>query len=254
MPDANDAAHATRSGVQSLSRAFALLHLLGEHHEPGLTLPELAALAGIDRTTAHRMVRFLESAGYAEREPASKRYHLGSAAVALGLRALNRPPPTSQIVMRMRAIARLTGDAVFLIGRLGDHGHCLHTEEGAHRIKTFHLLTGTSRLLGQGTASMALMARLDNDEIRAHYDRHRAEYENSGLSLLTLLRGVERSRRLGYALAGAEGVAGVGYVLPLALAGDAAVSVVSTASRMPVSRRHEIGALLRGTFGEAARQ
>ncbi|KJK08445.1 hypothetical protein UB46_42445, partial [Burkholderiaceae bacterium 16] len=68
--------------------------------------------------------------------------------------------------------------------------------------------------------------------------------------LLTLLRGVERSRRLGYALAGAEGVAGVGYVLPLALAGDAAVSVVSTASRMPASRRHEIGTLLSVTFGK----
>ena len=241
-----------RAGIQSLSRAFALLHLLGEHHEPGLTLPELAELAGIDRTTAHRMVRFLASAGYAEREPAGKRYHLGTAAMALGVRAMNPPPPASRLVTRMKAVARLTGDAVFLIARLGDHGHCLHTEEGEHRIKSFHLLTGTSRLLGQGTASMALMARLSNEEIRAHYDRHRAEYENSGLSLLTLLRGVERSRKLGYALAGAEGVAGVVYVLPLALAGDTAISVVSTASRMPVARRHEIGALLRSTFGEAS--
>ncbi|MDE4917938.1 DNA-binding IclR family transcriptional regulator [Cupriavidus metallidurans] len=236
-------------GVQSLARAFALLHLLGTHHDPGLTLPELATLANIDRTTAHRMIRFLETAGYAEREPAGKRYHLGSAAMALGLRAMNRPPPDSRIVTRMKAVARLTGDAVFLIGRLGDHGHCLHTEEGAHRIKTFDLLTGTSRLLGQGTASMALMARLDNDEIRKHYNRHRAEYEQGGLSLLALLRGVDRSRKLGYVLAGAGGVAGVGYLLPLALEGDLAVSVVSAASRMPVSRRHEIGALLQATFG-----
>lgn len=254
-PNAASLANATdvpsQPGVQSLARAFALVQILGAHHDRGLTLPELAAQAGIDRTTAHRMVRFLESAGYAEREPAGKRYHLGSAAMALGLRAMNRPPPNSQIVTRMKAVARLTGDAVFLIGRLGDHGHCLHTEEGAHRIKTFHLLTGTSRLLGQGTASMALLARLDNDEIRAHYDRHRAEYQSSGLSLLTLLRGVERGRALGYVLAGAGGVAGVGYVLPLALEGDLAVSVVSTASRMPLSRRHEIGTLLRATFGGA---
>ncbi|HBO82902.1 MAG TPA: IclR family transcriptional regulator, partial [Cupriavidus sp.] len=50
-------------------------------------------------------------------------------------------------------------------------------------------------------ASMALMARLDNDEIRKHYNRHRAEYEQGGLSLLALLRGVDRSRKLGYVLA-----------------------------------------------------
>jgi len=236
--------------VQSLSRAFLLLHLLGEHNERGLTLPELAAQAGIDRTTAHRMTRFLEAAGYAEREAASKRYRLGSAAMALGLRAMNRPQPSSLLVQRMKAVARLTGDAVFLTARLGDHGHCLHAEEGSHRIKSFQLLTGSSRLLGNGTAGMALLARLGNEEIRAHFDGHRDQYEHGGLSLLMLQRGVERTRKFGYALAGAEGVAGVGYVLPLALAGDVAISVVSTSSRMPVSRRHEIGRVLRETFGE----
>ena len=143
-------------GVQSLARAFALLQLLAEHHDTGVALPDLAAMAGIDRTTAHRMARFLEAGAYIERESAGKRYHLGTAAMALGLRAMNRPPPNSALVSKMKALARLTGDAVFLIVRIGDHGHCLHTEEGSHRIKTFHMLTGTSRLLGQGTGSMAL--------------------------------------------------------------------------------------------------
>ncbi|WP_427306015.1 IclR family transcriptional regulator [Cupriavidus sp. H39] len=214
----------------------------------GLTLPELAAKADIDRTTAHRMARFLESADYVERDSSSRRYRLGTAAMALGLRAMNRAPLNSELITKMKALARLTGDTVFLIVRLGDYGHCLHAEEGGHRIKSFHTLTGTSRLLGQGTGSMALLAKFDNDAVRAHFARHRAEYEAGGLSLLRMMRGVERSRKLGYALAGAEGVAGVGYALPLAMGAEAALSIVSTASRMSVARRHELGGILGAMF------
>jgi len=249
MPASAARAESARlGGVQSLERAFGLLRLLAGHNAAGLALPELVAQSGIDRTTAHRMMRFLESAGYVEREAAGKRFHLGPAAMALGLRALNRTAQDSPLVVKMKALARLTGDTVFLIARLGDHGHCLHTEEGSHRIKSFHMLTGTSRLLGQGTGSMALLAALDNEDIAAHFARHRAEYEAGGLSLLKLQRGVERCRKQGYALAGAEGVAGIGYVLPPPMGADAAISIVSTVSRMPASRRHEIGGVIAAMF------
>ncbi|MCP3024910.1 IclR family transcriptional regulator, partial [Cupriavidus basilensis] len=195
-------------GVQSLDRAFTLLCLLAEHHESGLTLPQLVAQTGIDRTTAHRMLRYLTHAGFAVQDEPGKRFRLGMAAMALGLRTMNRSPLASACATRMKALARKTGDTVFLIVRIGDHGYCMHAEEGSHRVQHFHLLNGSTRLLGQGTASMALLAKLEDQEIVAHYERHRAEYEGSGLSLLKLQRGVERSRKLGYALAGAGGVAG----------------------------------------------
>nr|WP_254615479.1 helix-turn-helix domain-containing protein [Cupriavidus basilensis] len=236
-------------GVQSLDRAFTLLCLLAEHHEPGLTLPQLVAQTGIDRTTAHRMLRYLTHAGFAVQDEPGKRFRLGMAAMALGLRTMSRSPLASACATRMKALARKTGDTVFLIVRIGDHGYCMHAEEGSHRVQHFHLLNGSTRLLGQGTASMALLAKLEDGEIVAHYERHRAEYEGSGLSLLKLQRGVERSRKLGYALAGAGGVAGVGYAFALPFAGEAAISIVSTASRMPVARRHEIGGMIRGVFG-----
>ncbi|WP_082055318.1 helix-turn-helix domain-containing protein [Cupriavidus basilensis] len=236
-------------GVQSLERAFTLLCLLAEHHESGLTLPQLVAQTGIDRTTAHRMLRYLTHAGFAVQDEPGKRFRLGMAAMALGLRTMNRSPLASACATRMKALARKTGDTVFLIVRIGDHGYCMHAEEGSHRVQHFHLLNGSTRLLGQGTASMALLAKLEDEEIVAHYARHRAEYEGSGLSLLKLQRGVERSRKLGYALAGAGGVAGVGYAFALPFAGEAAISIVSTASRMPVARRHEIGGMIREVFG-----
>ncbi|MGO4328648.1 IclR family transcriptional regulator [Cupriavidus sp. 2TAF22] len=239
-------------GVQSLDRAFTLLCLLAEQHETGLTLAQLVAQTGIDRTTAHRMLRYLLHAGFASQDEQGKRFRLGMAAMALGLRTMNRSPLASACATRMKALARRTGDTVFLIVRIGDHGYCMHAEEGSHRVQHFHLLAGSTRLLGQGTASMALLAKLADEEIVAHYERHRAEYESSGLSLLKLQRGVERSRKLGYALAGAGGVAGVGYAFALPLAGEAAISIVSTASRMPVARRREIGEMIREAFGSPA--
>ncbi|WP_420991544.1 IclR family transcriptional regulator [Cupriavidus sp. 30B13] len=238
-------------GVQSLDRAFTLLCLLAEHHEAGMTLAQMVARTGIDRTTAHRMLRYLTHAGFASQDEQGKRFRLGMAAMALGLRTMNRSPLASACATRMKALARRTGDTVFLIVRIGDHGYCMHAEEGSHRVQHFHLLTGSTRLLGQGTASMALLAKLADEEIAAHFERHRAGYEASGLSLLKLQRGVERSRKQGYALAGAGGVAGVGYAFALPLAGEAAISIVSTASRMPVARRHEIGAMIREAFGPA---
>ena len=72
---------ATRtSGVQSLERAFGLLDLIAAHHERGVTLASLQAQSGLDRTTAHRMLRFLTGAGYVQRDATPARaYRLSSA-------------------------------------------------------------------------------------------------------------------------------------------------------------------------------
>ena len=96
-------------GVQSLDRAFNLLCLLAEHHETGLTLPQLVAQTGIDRTTAHRMLRYLTHAGFAGQDEQGKRYRLGMAAMAMGLRTMNRSPLANACATRMKALARKTG-------------------------------------------------------------------------------------------------------------------------------------------------
>ena len=77
----------TRGGApQLLERAFALLAIFDEDH-PDWTTTEAAQAVGLPVPTAHRILGVLRDEGYLARDPRSKRYTLGSAALRLGRRA-----------------------------------------------------------------------------------------------------------------------------------------------------------------------
>ncbi len=75
---------AGRYPIAVLAKALDLLDAL-EAHEP-LTLTELSARAGVNKTTALRVLANLEERGYVEREVATGRYRLGYRLLQLGAR------------------------------------------------------------------------------------------------------------------------------------------------------------------------
>lgn len=68
--------------VRALSRGLAILCLFDVDHREW-TIDEMAAQTGLLRMTAYRMVRTLESAGFLVRDPATNRYRLGPATLAM---------------------------------------------------------------------------------------------------------------------------------------------------------------------------
>ena len=70
-------------GVQSLSRGLTLLSLLAET-DRGFTLTELAQRAGLAPSTAHRLLRGLESHGFAEQTGDPSRWRVGVVAFTVG--------------------------------------------------------------------------------------------------------------------------------------------------------------------------
>jgi DNA-binding IclR family transcriptional regulator len=68
--------------VRALSRGLAILTLFDVDHREW-TIDEIAAQTGLLRMTVYRMVRTLESAGFLVRDPATNRYHLGPATMAM---------------------------------------------------------------------------------------------------------------------------------------------------------------------------
>lgn len=79
----------TRPGTQAVERAIAILETFaGEREALGIT--EIARAVGLNVSTAHRLVRALVAAGYAEQEPSSERYRLGIGIAVLGQRALEQ--------------------------------------------------------------------------------------------------------------------------------------------------------------------
>ncbi len=64
--------------IQSVDRAAALLKTVANSREP-LTVAELAARCGLNRSTAWRLLATLDSQGLVERDPVTQRYSVGYA-------------------------------------------------------------------------------------------------------------------------------------------------------------------------------
>jgi len=143
-------------GAQSPARLVKVLRLLTRHHVQGLSIADLTALSGLDRSTARRLLMVLVQSGYAAKDADTGRYRLGVEAMLTGLAAMAKPPIFGVCHPVMVSVARRTGDTVFLIIRVGDFAHCLHVQPGSTVLPAHSLMTGQIRLLGQGTASLAL--------------------------------------------------------------------------------------------------
>ncbi len=230
----------TVPGAQSIDRASALLRWIAREHVSGIALRDLVARTGLDRTTAWRIVSSLVNQGLVARDARSGLYHLGIEAMAWGAACMDRSPLVQACRPVMKSLARLSGDNVFLVLRSGDYSHCLHLEEGAHPVRSFALNVGGTRLLGLGVASIALLARLPEDALAQHYQRHREEYQSHELGLARLQRWAVQTRARGHSQIGAGGVAGVGLRFPMGSCGDAAMSIIAPRTRLSRARSEEL--------------
>lgn len=215
-------------------------------HESGIELADLVAATGLDRTTAYRLASTLVQAGFAERD-GRKRYRLGIESMQLGLAAMSRAPVLSACRSAIQTIARQTEDTVYLIVRNGDFDHALHVEEGAFPIKTVTTIVGALRPLGLGTAGIALLATLPDEEIKGLYQRHAEEYELKGMSFLRLHQIVQRTRRNGYSETDGiitPGVFGVGVAFAMSPGSRVAISVAAIKQRMTTVRRAWVAELI----------
>jgi DNA-binding IclR family transcriptional regulator len=95
---------------QSLARG---LRLLGELGDGPRSLDQLAASAGVHKTTVLRLLRVLEDQRFVYRDP-GHRYHLGSQLFALSGRALDQRAVRAAASPHLAALNRATGHTVHL--------------------------------------------------------------------------------------------------------------------------------------------
>lgn len=231
-------------GAQSIDRALQLLQIVAMHHAKGISLQQLVHASALDRTTAYRIASSLVHTRLLQRDPDSNLYRLGVETMALGMAAMERVPLIDMCIPIMKALARRSGESVFLVVRSGDYSHCLHLEEGPRPVRTFGESVGGLRLLGFGIPSFALLAQMTDANIAAHYERHAAEYQSQRLTFAKLQRWVRQTREQGYALITAKGLGGVGMRFAMGSCGDAAIGIVTPAVRSPRSRGPVLAAFL----------
>ena len=105
-------------------------------------------------------------------------------------------------------------------------------------------MTGQIRLLGQGTASLALAATLRDSELQKIYQRRQLDYEAAGISFERLMDMVRQTRQRGHSVSLnllTSGASGVGIAIALQAQHVAAVSVANYNASM--TAEHQTAAL-----------
>ena len=99
--------------VRALSRGLAILCLFDVDHREW-TIDEMAEQTGLLRMTAYRMARTLESMGFLVRDPATNRYHLGPATMAMTYVSEDHSELVEVSRPFLESLAEETGESVTL--------------------------------------------------------------------------------------------------------------------------------------------
>lgn len=235
-------------GAQNMRRSLQVLRALGRHQEEGMSVTDVIADTGLERSTVHRLLTCLVEEGFAERDAGLRRYRLGIDAMQLGLASLRRAPLVASYQPLMQRLARTSGDTVYLLARQGDYTICLHREDGPYPIKVFSTRVGDARVLGVGVGGMAILAALADEDVNRIRAQHLESFDAAGLGAAHFGRIIARTRKTGCCElldSVTVGVGGVGMAIPnpggLPFA---AISIASIKPRMAPARRAELRELL----------
>ncbi|MFA7668993.1 MAG: helix-turn-helix domain-containing protein [Burkholderiaceae bacterium] len=243
----NLARNTSTGGTQSIRRALHLLRLLAQNDRHGLSLQQLTAMSGLERSTAHRLISCLVEEQFARRSPDDRRYYLGIDAMQVGFSAMHRAPIADTLLPLAKRLCRLSGDTVFLVVEQGDHALCLLREHGEFPVRLFTIDVGERRLLGVGAGGLALLAQFDDAAIIEIHQRHAKEYDAAGLTIDGLLQKAQATRSKGYSEVVDSitvGISGVGHAFRISDMTQVAISFGAITQRLDAARRQSMGELL----------
>lgn len=246
--------------VGSIARARIVLSALAR--QPlGASLTEIMAATGFTKTTTHRILTSLQDVTYVFQDPASRKYHLGSA-LAMLARTANRSDLAAIARGSLSRIAAACEDTIFLSAPEGAAAICVCRELGAFPIRTLTLDAGDRVPLGVGATGQALYAVTPKAkrQVAARANRDwMAEYNYTPEMAEELSADFDRR---GYALNPSIPVPGMSAVgLPIVTRSGnpvAAIGIGAVNDRMSLSRiegelvpllRREVSALSE-SFGE----
>lgn len=236
-------------GTQSVHRAVTILMEIASCNMRGLRVYEIASLMGLERPTAHRIVKGLLSQGMVTQDPDTKAYKLGPLVYELGLAASPHFTLRETCQSTLKRLAEKSCDSVFLVVRSGFDSVCLDRIEGSYPITTRTLDIGSRRPLGVGAGSLAILITLPEDEIERIIEVNSDRFAAFGnLSPQRLRNAIRVSRTAGYAVNNQDvldNVGAIGVALrPRRGSAYIAISIAGIASRFTGARREELARLL----------
>lgn len=235
-------------GAQSIRRAVAILRVLASGQEQGVRLSEVVSSAGLNRPTAHRILKVLAEEGAVEQDPVTRRYLVGREVALLGLARSTRSPVRSVAEPYLSHLAEEIGDTVFLTVRSGADSIGVDRKMGPYPVQVRALDVGSRRPLGVGVAGVMLLACLPEREAEELSRANAQRLARHQLTPARLMERVRTARAKGYAYSEAGLVKGTAAIaVPVFGAGRealAAISVAAIADRLPPARAAAVAALM----------
>ena len=245
------------AGAQTVSRAVRALKLIAAQPAPGMRLVDIADQMGLERPTAHRLLKALTAEGMLAQHPGTRRYSLGSVVFELGLKATHQFNLRDICQPVLTRLAERTGDTSFLFVRSGNDAVCIARVQGTYPIQTPAVPVGARQPLGVNAGGLALLSALPKHEVEEIMDDVAPRLSiYGGLAREHILEHWTRAQQAGYALIGNRAVPGVTAMgLPVISQSGwpiGAITVAAINSRMVAARVAEIVPLLRDAAKELA--
>ncbi|MFA7437538.1 IclR family transcriptional regulator [Castellaniella sp.] len=158
-----------KAPAQTVGRAALLLRIIASSQAQNLRLVDIAAMASLDKSTAHRLLHRLESERLLARDPV-RGYRLGPLLYELGLAALPDTNLREISQMALHELANSTGDMVFLVIRSGFESVCLSRIAGHFPIQTMTRTEGDRHPLGMGAGGLAILSAMHDADINVAID------------------------------------------------------------------------------------
>ena len=111
---------ASRYHIEALARGLDILELFSPQ-SPSLTLTDVASLLHLSRSTLFRLLSTLETLGYLERDPATRRYRPSVKVLHLGFTVLNSLEVRQVARPHLERLAQEVQETVSLCVLDGDH-------------------------------------------------------------------------------------------------------------------------------------
>jgi len=245
----------------SLSKALALLVVVAERSQKGVSLSSAASRTGLHVATAHRLLTALVDENFLNFDPYSKRYFLG----LMPYEIVNRAGPDLEFLQLRKTLRPFLDIAQRTIGGLINlsvpsqgESLCIAVIEGHAQILVSTLKVGARRPLGVGAASLALLAAHPAEARAAIIAREAERYLKYGR--LTAAIATEACERLpidGYVVNEALIIPDIGALaIPVFKDGAlvCAVSVTNTISYLHPDARAGIAETLRRAVVDAGFQ
>lgn len=159
------------AGSQSLFRGLMLIEILSNYPN-GCPLAHLSELAGLNKSTVHRLLQGLQSCGYVTPAPAAGSYRLTTKFIAVGQKALSSLNIIHVAAPHLEALNIATGETINFSSREDDHAILIYKLEPTTGMLRTRAYIGQHMPLYCSAMGKIYMAFGHADYVEAYWESH----------------------------------------------------------------------------------